>query len=109
MISTPVSSTSDYYSSSDIEYDDDNDDDRIDATAQQSFPCREKVQISAERLIALFHHEQHHSPSNLISSTIKIQQSMRLIQVSTNQSIDRMFDDLIIIFQLCHVLHFFDK
>jgi len=74
MISTPISSTSDYYSSSDLEYDDD---DVVKATPQHHFSTKETNII----LQTLLH---YHQPFVYNSSIIKAQQSIRLLKVIIN-------------------------
>ena len=78
MISTPISCTSDYYSSSDIEYDDD-DDFVVKAAPQHHFSTKE-TNIIFQTLLQYHNHQT----SSHISSTIKLQQSMRLLKVIIN-------------------------
>ncbi|CAF3920841.1 unnamed protein product [Rotaria sp. Silwood2] len=72
MISTSICCTSDYYSSSDIEYDDV---DEVVKAAPQHLSSINETNIILQTLF-----QYHHSPS-LISSTIKFQQSMRLFKL----------------------------
>ncbi len=77
MISTSISSTSDYYSGSDLEYDDD---DVVKAAPQHhSFSTKETNIV----LQTLLQHHYHQSPL-YICSTIKVQQSIRLLEVIIN-------------------------
>jgi len=73
MISTTISCTSDYYSSSDLDYDDD---DVVKAAPQQHCSTKQTNII----LQTLLQHHSHESSSK-ISSTIKVQQSIRLLKV----------------------------
>ncbi|CAF3380043.1 unnamed protein product [Rotaria sp. Silwood1] len=73
MISTSICSTSDYYSSSDIEYDDVDDD--VVKAAPQHFSSIKETNLILQTLL------QYQHVSSLISSTIKSQQSMRLFKL----------------------------
>ncbi|CAF0876218.1 unnamed protein product [Rotaria sp. Silwood1] len=73
MISTSICSTSDYYSSSDIEYDDVDDD--VVKAAPQHFSSIKETNLILQTLL------QYQHVSSLISSTIKSQHSMRLFKL----------------------------
>jgi len=74
MISTSLSSTSDYYSNSDLEYD--GDEDVVKAAPHHSSSTKETHLI----LETLLHHRCH-QPSSYVSSRIKVQQSISLLKV----------------------------
>jgi len=78
MISTPISSTSDYYSNSDHEYDDDDDDDDVVKAPPQHHSSIKERNIILQTLL------HYHQPLVCNSSTIKVQQSIRLLKVIIN-------------------------
>jgi hypothetical protein len=78
MIFTPISSTSDYYSGSDLEYDDD--DDVVKAAPQHHSFSTKETNIVLQTFLQ-YHYDQ--SPL-YICSTIKVQQSIRLLEVIIN-------------------------
>ncbi|CAF0813162.1 unnamed protein product [Adineta steineri] len=74
MISTPISCTSDYYSGSDFDYDDD-----VVKAAPQHHCSLNDTNIILQTLIQ----NQYQQSSSNISSTNKIQQSIQLLKVTT--------------------------
>ncbi len=72
MISTSISSTSDYYSSSDLDYDD-----VVKAAPHHHYSSTEETNIILQTLLQ----HQHYNSLSYVSSSIKLQQSLRLLKV----------------------------
>jgi hypothetical protein len=75
MISTPMSCTSDYYSGSDIDYDED---DHVVKAAPQYHCSTKETNIILQTLLQ---YDNDHQQTSCLSSTIQIEQSMRLFKV----------------------------
>ncbi|UJR35418.1 hypothetical protein I4U23_028175 [Adineta vaga] len=76
MISTPLSCTSDYYSSSDFDYEDNDYDIVVKAAPLHSCSSIKETNFTLQTFA------QQHRPSSNLSSTVKIQQSFQLLKLS---------------------------
>ena len=80
MISTSLSLTSDYYSGSDLSYD--NDDDDVVKAAPQHHHTFKQTNILLQTLLQ----QHHHHPSSSLPSTIRLHHSFTLLKVIISSS-----------------------